>query len=347
MVENIASDAWRLFDVVASQRLHDVMHGRWPWTASVEGPVFEPDLFALEALLAIPPGLRAKSTSGVPALAVDVWVAHELRRAGFDPDAVWPRQSAPRVLPAAIARLAAGLPSNDRKRLLALLGSGRGFGGATSASARILGKNYYKQVDVGMSDWDTGPELLISTKRMDASFSRNAPNRVEESYGDARNLRLRHPQSGLGLVFLLRHTAFEQGNGEIAAWIVDLLAKLGRNDDAYDAVCLIVPEFDEPDPLSDYDGVDPLIEAGLQTDYARVAGEMKEAEGVNGGARRPVAGIDSPTSAIIRLRHDLVPDELSPTRFFTTIVNKVLDNTPINRHVEARRRKQRTIDGLS
>ena len=37
-----------------------------------------------------------------------------------------------------------------------------------------------------MSSWATGPELMVSTKRMDSSFGKNAANRVEESYGDAK-----------------------------------------------------------------------------------------------------------------------------------------------------------------
>ena len=64
-------------------------------------------------------------------------------------------------------------------------------------TANLLGKNYVKQVDVVMSGWATGPELMVSTKRMDSSFGKNAANRVEESYGDAKNLRLRHPQAAL------------------------------------------------------------------------------------------------------------------------------------------------------
>src|SRR6185312_11768958 len=104
----------------------------------------------------------------------------------------------------------------------------------------ILGKNYVKQVDVVMSDWDTGPELLISTKRMDSSFGKNAANRIEESYGDAKNLRLRHPQAGLGFFYGLSSAAFVEEPGK-AAWILDLLIKMGQEEDAYDAVGLVVP----------------------------------------------------------------------------------------------------------
>ena len=48
---------------------------------------------------------------------------------------------------------------------------------------------YEKPVDVVISRWDRGPEVLISTKAQLSSFGKNLPNRFEESYGDAGNLR--------------------------------------------------------------------------------------------------------------------------------------------------------------
>ena len=69
--------------------------------------------------------------------------------------------------------------------------------GGVGSSANVLGKNYVKQVDVVMSDWDTGPQLLISTKWMDSSFGKNAANRVEESCGDAKNFRHRYRRSAV------------------------------------------------------------------------------------------------------------------------------------------------------
>jgi hypothetical protein len=38
----------------------------------------------------------------------------------------------------------------------------------------------------------------------------------------------------------------------------------------------------------------------------------------------------------VRLRHDLVPAELAPARFFRVMVERVLTNSPINFHVAAR-----------
>ena len=57
------------------------------------------------------------------------------------------------------------------------------------SDARILGKAYVKQVDVVVAQWARGPEVLVSTKSMVSSFRNNLPNRFEESYGDAKNLR--------------------------------------------------------------------------------------------------------------------------------------------------------------
>ncbi|WP_420493439.1 hypothetical protein [Rhizobium leguminosarum] len=75
----------------------------------------------------------------------------------------------------------------------------------TSSSASILGKNYLKQVDVIITDWVTGPELLISTKRMDSSYGKNAPNRMENPtatpriFACATRLRLSGSCSASGL----------------------------------------------------------------------------------------------------------------------------------------------------
>ena len=143
--------------------------------------------------------------------------------------------------------------------------------GAAALSASILGKNYLKQVDAVMSNWDTGPELLISTKRMDSSFGKNAANRVEESYGDAKNLRLRHPLAGLGFVYGLRTTIMQESPDK-AAWLIDLLQKLGREDDAYHAVALIVIEYgddvavdEDADADGDGDALTALVTAPPRT----------------------------------------------------------------------------------
>ena len=77
------SRAWPMFDAIVAAGA-----GRHtnPWALDETGePRFHPDYGTLEKLLAVPLQLAATSQSGVPALAIDVWVAYELRRAALDP----------------------------------------------------------------------------------------------------------------------------------------------------------------------------------------------------------------------------------------------------------------------
>lgn len=327
--KSVKSDGWALFD-----RIVDVapLRATSPWTATEGQVTYSPDYETLKQLLSAPRMLGSTSTSGLPALALDVWVAYELRRSGFGADAVWPRADVPRVLPGPISSLIQNLNRSDADRLRELLASGKTFGGSVGASAKILGKNYLKQVDVVISDWDTGPELLVSTKRMDDSYGNNAPNRMEESYGDAKNLRSRHPRAALGFVFSLNANAFAEAP-RVADWILDLLAKLGREEDAYDCVALVVPRYldahkrDTPIGAADY--VDGLVEVELAPPPAQdpLPADSSRAdqlfELLQGTAR-------------VELNLDVVPAELSPDRFMRRIIRHVLDNSPITRHEEAR-----------
>ncbi|KRB73215.1 hypothetical protein ASE01_20890 [Nocardioides sp. Root190] len=312
--------AWPLFDaVVASAPLR----GLNPW----EGGRFVPDLDTLRTLLGVPLHLNAPTRSGVPALALDVWVAYELRRVGFDPDAVWPRAQPPRVIARDVLEFVRGVtPAATRNQLLERLQKGSGPGNVGGASANILGKNYLKQVDVILSGWQTGPELLVSTKRMDSSFGKNAANRVEESYGDAKNLALRHPMAAMGFLYSMRSTAYTEERRQFD-WIVDLLGKLGREEDAYDACCLVVPEWDGAGPSDG--GGDVEAPAPIEPDDV----ELEEL-----GAETSRDAIESVIASLpkVDLRRDLVPDHLTPEAFFTTMVNHVLDSTPITMHESAR-----------
>ena len=374
---NLRDLGWAYFDaIVAAAPLRDVN----PWRVRDETgsggrahPAYEPDDDTLERLLGVPVHLRATSQSGVPALALDVWVAYELRRAGFHPDRVWPRASAPRVLPVEITEFVERLPRKEQAELWARIRRGQGGAG----TANLLGKNYVKQVDVVMSSWATGPELMVSTKRMDSSFGKNAANRVEESYGDAKNLRLRHPQAALGFVYALSAVALET-EPDIAAWLIDLLGKLGREEDAYDAVALVLPDLAAADEPADPAPEEPAgpIEAGsaAEGDWsddprlfelpASIAPGGGSAEGPGGGPledpgggpteappappgvatpqgllapSRPAVEID--TLPRVGLRRDEVPADLDPARFFEVMCRRILDNSPVNFHPEARRRR--------
>lgn len=271
-----------------------------------------------------------------PALALDVWLSYELRRAGFDPDVTWPRATHPRILPRPIAHLLRALPGPERRALTERLSKKQAIGGVTAPSATILGKNYLKQVDVIMTDWATGPELLISTKRMDSSYGKNAANRIEESYGDAKNLRLRHPMAALGFLFVLRSDILDSER-RIHEWLVDQLGKLGREDDAYHATCLIMIEYDDALalPESAADPENPLVAAGLEpdSDIDAERAPVAESEVDDLLARLPA----------VRLRHDVVPSGLAPAPFLAVLVNHVLDVTPVNLHGQARARRRAAL----
>lgn len=234
-METVAEAVWREFDATISEERTS------PWRVHANGASFEPDIELLEKLLSIPVAAGAGARSGLPAKAVDVWVAAELRRAGFGRDEVWPRPTRPRVMSREISLLLESLPNQLRQLVQDRLANGA-TNGATSADASVLGRAYYKQVDVVVAQWARGPEILISTKRMDSSLSSNALNRIEESYGDAHNLRGRFPLAAIGYILVVRSSAIEKSPGS-AARLMDLIVKLGHGPGAYDATAVIIADW--------------------------------------------------------------------------------------------------------
>jgi hypothetical protein len=210
-----------------------------PWAGPAQ---YVPDEPLLAALLDVPVQQRAVQASGRPAKAVDVWIAHELRRAGIDHDAVWPRPRRPRVLPRSVQRLLASLPAVQRAQLETHLAQRNVF----PAEARVLGEFKSKQIDVLMADWDRGVELMVSTKTMLSSYRNNLANRYEEFIGEIRNLRGRYPLASIGLVWLVRSNILnERGALE---YLVDVVRNLREMDEprGYDAGAVVVGAWDPP-----------------------------------------------------------------------------------------------------
>src|ERR1035437_8941615 len=227
-----------------------------PWVAvpgTEDERTFSPDFDLARRLLAIPIGEGAadEQQTGRAAKALDAWIAHELRRAGFPASAVWPRASRPRVRPAdldsaetavetAMERLAEfeerldqyaeGARQKGYKKkppsLYRVEPAIRGIGKAHpgGGSANILGRFYVKQVDVVVSSWDHGPDVLISGKTQFSSYLNNKNNRYEEAVGEITNLRE------------------EQG---AFAYLRDLLIRLRKPDGAFDATMLLVADWDD------------------------------------------------------------------------------------------------------
>ncbi|MGI9120216.1 MAG: hypothetical protein ACR2G7_08880 [Acidimicrobiales bacterium] len=273
----------------------DAIRGRpssEPWSFDPGGGrVYTPDHDLLGQLVAIPVGAGSGSASGRLAKAIDAWVSSELRRAGFGDDEVWPRLARPRVLPRDLALYIEGLPARERDVARSrLLNNKR----VAPSDARVLGRAYVKQVDVLIAQWSRGPELLVSTKSMVSSFRNNLPNRFEESYGDAKNLRGRFPLVSMGFLFLLRSTVTEEPGTLDRA--VDMLRKLQDDVDVYDATCLLLAEWSDP-----------------------------------------------PDFAGVTLRNDLVPPDIKTDRFLSTLINRVLERTPIDMHVQVREAREHRL----
>lgn len=288
-------DVFAAFDPILQAA--DIMTS--PWVGSRYVP--DPDL--LRELLSLPISTGEKQESGRVAKAFDAWVAHELRRAGFPEDAVWPRTRRPRVLPEDAAPLEKGLadlaaalaeaeatgdmvkPPKLRKAIRALQGKLPG-----TSEAYILGDFYAKQIDVAISSWRRGPDVLVSTKTMFSSYRKNLKNRHEEAVGEVMSLRARHPMATMGYAYLVRRNVFEEEGAY--AILCDILERLRRPGQAFDATLLLVADWDENADLPQ------------------------------------VTSIDQPS------------DVLDASRFFEDVIEYVTDRSPIKEHVEVRRRRE-------
>lgn len=233
-----------------------------PWrkpegTQDETARAYMPDYATLRDLLAIPisKGSSAIQQSGRVAKSLDAYLAHELRRAGFSYQEVFPRARQPRVLPAEFS-----LVERDIETLLATLAEIEVDGNRLkpaklrsaitrlthslpgSADANILGRFYTKQVDVVVADWRRGPDVLISGKSMFSSYLNNKNNRYEEGIGEAHNLRDRYPLAAMGYAYLVRDNVFEGGAFEL---LRDLLARLRKPDGPFDATVMLVASWDD------------------------------------------------------------------------------------------------------
>lgn len=260
----------------------------WLLDETTGAATYLPDHELLETLVGIPVGEGRGSESGRLAKAIDAWVAFELRRCGFPPDEVWPRLTKPRVLPRELGLYLEGLPTRLRESAYDQVLRNKK---AAPSDARVLGRAYVKQVDVLVAQWSRGPELLISTKSMVSSFRNNLPNRFEESYGDAKNLRGRYPLVSMGFLFVLRATILTESSGTFEK-AIDMLRKLREENDVYDSTCVVLADWSDD------------------------------------------------SFAGITLRQDAVPADLRTDAFVATLVDRVLERTPVEMHVEVRQRRE-------
>lgn len=215
-----------------------------PWHKGGEY-VFDRDLLLDLIEVQIKGGSAGVPASGGLAVAIDVWLASELRSAGVESDSVWPRPVQPRILPQALASAAANFSFSKSEETRAVQESTieKLAKAAGSSSTNILGGFFAKEIDVVIAEYDRGLELAISSKTMTDSFGKNITNRFEEASGDLLNIRRRYPLATFGYVYLVTSNVFDEPSG----WerIKDMLRKLqsltpGDDRGSYDSTCLLV-----------------------------------------------------------------------------------------------------------
>lgn len=104
-------------------------------------------------------------------------------------------------------------------------------------------------MDVCIARWDRGPEVLLSTKAQLSSFGKNLPNRFEEAYGDAANLRARYPLAATGYFFVQRATILSE-EPDVYDRTMDMIRKLRAEGDGpgYIATGLALVDWDDDNP---------------------------------------------------------------------------------------------------
>ena len=239
-----------------------------PWV----GDKFKPDLDLARQVFAVPVanGTVDNQRTGAAAKSLDVWIAHELRRAGLPHNSVWPRATPPRVLSADFDRVgdavqdAFGTLDKLRTSLknYEIAAKRKGLGKSapslksmeaalnhversfpSKADTRILGSFYVKQVDVAVSTWERGPDILISGKTQLSSYGKNTNNRYEEAVGDGKNLRDRYPLAAMGFAHVVRSTILDEEDA--FNFLRDRLIKLRKPHGFFDATMLLVLEWDD------------------------------------------------------------------------------------------------------
>jgi len=279
-----------------------------PWSSDGTGNArFHPDVRTLENLLSIPAAQGTDHTSGRLGKALDAWVAHELRRCGFEESEIFPYRCRPRVLPPTLRQAKAIQPiSGDQAAKRAI---DRDFGRETF---EVVGEFYTKQIDVFMGEQSRGPELMVSTKSMSGSWDKNIKNRYEEFLGDAENLRTRFPLATLGVLYAVDSAILETPDS--FRRLTEMLLRLQRRQ-RYDVTLLIVMRKKRQDAVWGYESVD--------------SGEID---------RR------LSTFPIVSVDQTYVPHELSLGEGLSKLVGSVLERIPSVYHPEARRR--RGFDGF-
>lgn len=276
--------------------------------------------------------------SGIVAAAADVWAAEELRRAGFESDEVWPRRTRPRVLPRDVRNFVEG--GALTKKLRADVEERYTHARARKAlptEAHVLGSAYSKQADVVIASWTAGVEVLISTKTMLSSYQKNLRNRFEEGYGDAKNLRGRHPLAALGFLYIVGADIPAVG----LEFAIDMLRKLVREPDVYECACLLILEGTEGVEEEEGEERGPEEEPAALVPMPEVEDDEDDTDDGDTADESP----SRPEPRQVALLHGTVPRDLTADVFFERLIRAGLDRMPIAVYPEVRRRMDSGVNG--
>lgn len=260
-----------------------------PWEQSGQYR-FDRELLTDLISVQVESGAAQVSATGGLAIAIDVWVACEFRRAGLNPNAVWPRAQRPRSVSQSLMRAVESFRySRDvAERGIQEATIAQLLAGAGSARSNVLGGYFAKEIDVVVAAEDRGLELGVSTKSMTGSFGKNLGNRFEEAAGDLANIRRRYPLATFGYGYLATANILDEpGSWERMKDMLRKLRSLSTSDEAasYDATCLVVVDWE---------------------------------------------------SGHVVLDDENVPDDLSPDRFFETMLRRLFSRSPVSEHAAAR-----------
>jgi len=185
-----------------------------------------------------------------------------------------------------------------------------------------MGRAYSKQSDVVIASWAAGVEVLISTKTMLSSYQKNLRNRFEEGYGDAKNLRGRHPMASLGFLFV---TGTDIPPTSLT-FAIDMLRKLTTEPDVYDCACLLVIEGAQG-AAEDNERDDRAVEeepAALLPLHEHPE-DADEAPSLSDASDAGLAG----RVGSVTLRRAVVPSDLGADHFFGVLISNALDRMPV------------------
>ena len=210
---------------------------------------------------------------------------------------------------------------------------------ALPAEAHVMGRAYSKQSDVLIASWPAGIEVLISTKTMLSSYQKNLRNRFEEGYGDAKNLRGRHPLAALGFLFIAGADIPESS----LVFAVDMLRKLTTEPDVYECACLLIVDGAQgkveedsavgrgPEDESSGLVVEPRGDSDPEDDESAVEDE-------------DVVDSQAEDESTVRLLQSKVPADLGPDTFFRTLIDAALERMPVAVYREVRRRRDSALE---